>query len=114
MKIRKIFLDQFPEYPEHLSQYMYLKNSGLLSIIYMIDHFKPKRIILFGFNFYQGEMIKDTSQKFTIGESKRTSRQELCDNFQKLCNSHKNIEFYRYDEIEMYKLSNLFHISTNI
>lgn len=109
--LRKKYLNQFPEFPRHLRDYMSLKNSGLLSIVYMIDHFKPKKVLLFGFNFYHSEMIRNTSQRFTINESIRTSPQQLLKNFLKLCNLFKDINFIRYDEIEIDKLPNLVHIS---
>jgi len=113
-KFRKKFLDQFPEFPKHLHQYMGFNNSGLLSIVYMIDYFKPKNVLLFGFNFYLGDMIRDTSQGFTIDESTRTSPQKINENFLKLCNSFKNIQFYRYDDVEIDKLPNLIHMSTKL
>lgn len=109
---RKKFLDQFPEFPEHLRDYMSFKNSGLLSIVYMIDHFNPKKVFLFGFNFYKGEMIRDTSEVFTINERLRTSPQKFSNNFQKLCNIFNETKFYRYDEVEIKKIPNLVHVST--
>jgi hypothetical protein len=111
-KFRKKFLDLFPEFPKHLDNYMSFKNSGLLSIVYMIDYFKPKKVYLFGFNFYHGDMIRDLSQGYTIDESTRTSSQKLTKNFQQLCNSFKTVKFYRYDDVEIDKLPNLIHINT--
>tara|TARA_B100001027_G_C16256625_1_gene327288 strand:- start:19 stop:735 length:717 start_codon:yes stop_codon:yes gene_type:complete len=116
-KLHKFYLDKLPEFPEHLNDFKYLRNSGLLSIVYMVDYFKPQKVLLFGFNFYQGEMIRNySSQEHILKEeliSLKKTGKNLVKNFQKLCKSYKHIKFYRFDDNEIEKISNLTQINTN-
>lgn len=81
----------------------------------MVDYFKPKKVLLFGFNFYQGKMIRNYStQEHVLNEeliSLRKTGKYLIKNFHKLCKSFNHIKFYRFDENEIGKISNLIQIN---
>ena len=99
-----------------LNDYMYLGNSGLLSIVYMIDCFKPKRVLLFGFNFYQSNMINNYFSN-SINEDLNILRRmgkKLIQNFLKLCNSFNKIEFQRFDDNNIDNVHNLIQIKTKL
>jgi len=113
--LHKYFLNVLPKFPTHLSKYVYLGNSGLLSIVYMVDYFQPKRVLLFGFNFYQNKMIreylpheKELNEELT---ALKIAGLKLKTNFLQLCNSFPKINFYHYDENEIEKLANLYFIN---
>lgn len=114
--LQKLYLDHLPKYPKHLNDYMYLGNSGLLSIVYMIDCFKPKRVLLFGFNFYQSNMINNYFSN-SINEDLNILRRmgkKLIQNFLKLCNSFNKIEFQRFDDNNIDNVHNLIQIKTKL
>lgn len=109
--IQKLYLKSFPKYPSHLNKFFYLGNSGLLSIAYMIDLFNPKRVLLFGFNFYQNKMIRNYLPQENVYSKElialKKEGENLKNNFLKLCKYFKKIEFYHYDEIKLEELPNL-------
>lgn len=117
-KFQKMYLSKLPKFPIHLKKYTYLNNSGLLSIVYMIDYFKPKKVFLFGFNFYNGDMIrKYSSQELLLYEKElphlRKVSKTLIQNFLKLCNVFQNIDFYHFDNTKIEKLTNLIQVNIN-
>jgi hypothetical protein len=117
-KFQKMYLSKLPKFPTHLKKYTYLNNSGLLSIVYMIDTFKPKKVFLFGFNFYHGDMIqKYSSQELLLYEKElphlRKVSKTLIQNFLELCNDFQNIDFYHFDNIKIEKLTNLIQVNIN-
>ena len=115
--LQRLYLNALPKYPSHLNEFICLGNSGLLSIVYMIDFFKPKRVLLFGFNFYQNNMIRDYLPQEDIYNEEliilKSAGKKLKKNFIKLCNSFKNIEFYHYDVTKIEKLPNLIFMNIN-
>ena len=116
-KLQKFYLDSLPKYPRHLNEFIYLGNSGLLSIVYMIDYFKPKRILLFGFNFYQNNTIRDyLPQEDSYNEQLiilKSEGNKLKKNFLSICKYFKNTEFYHYDDTKIEILPNLNFININ-
>lgn len=110
----KIYMNLLPQIPKHLNKFKYIKNSGLMSIIFMIDYFKPKKVHMFGFNFYQTKMIKDYSPQDPRFHELLTLKKAgnlLIDNFIVICKLYKNIIFYRYDDNQIKKISNLKQIN---
>ena len=102
--LQKLYLDRLPKYPKHLNDFMYLGNGGLISIVYMINYFKPKRVLLFGFNFYQSKMISNSSFSNSVNEDSTVLRKagaKLIQNFIHICNLFNNIEFQRYDDTQI-------------
>lgn len=113
--LQKLYLDRLPKYPKHLNDFMYLGNGGLISIVYMINYFKPKRVLLFGFNFYQSKMISNSSFSNSVNEDSTVLRKagvKLIQNFIHICNLFNNIEFQRYDDTQIENVSNLKQINT--
>ena len=110
-KFQKIYLNIFPKFPNHLNKFIYLGNSGLLSIVYMIDVFKPKKVLLFGFNFYQSNMIRNYLPQESVYNEELVELKiagiNLKKNFLKLCDSFKNIEFEHYDDTKIDEIPNL-------
>ena len=95
VNILKIISDRLPKYPKHLNDFMYLGNGGLISIVYMINYFKPKRVLLFGFNFYQSKMISNSSFSKSVNEDSTVWKAgvKLIQNFIHICNLFNNINF---------------------
>ena len=83
----------------------------------MVDYFKPERVLLFGFNFYQNKMIREyLPHEKELNEeliALKIAGLKLKNNFLKLCNSFQKIKFYHYDECEIEKLTNLYFVNIN-
>ena len=110
----KIYLNLLPQIPKNLNKFKFVKNSGLMSIVFMIDYFKPKKVHMFGFGFYQTKMIVDYSPQDVRYRELLALKKAgifLIDNFILICKQYKKIIFYRYDDNQIKKISNLKQIN---